>query len=91
MSDLTYDLRSGSPDFVDRLIAATFAGMAIDCIKAGQHGLMMGISKRLLRGRADSRSALGAAPGGHRDDVQRERFRPYYSEKLGFPIFLTRA
>src|ERR1700758_2430561 len=28
--DLTYDLRSGSPDFIDRLVAFTFAGMAMD-------------------------------------------------------------
>src|SRR3954469_20353786 len=30
VSDLTYDLRSGSPDFVDRMVAFTFAGMAMD-------------------------------------------------------------
>ena len=28
VSDLTYDLRSGSADFVDRMVASTFAGMA---------------------------------------------------------------
>ncbi|MCU1263333.1 MAG: pyrophosphate-dependent phosphofructokinase [Bryobacterales bacterium] len=91
VSDLTYDLRSGSPDFVDRLIAATFAGMAVDCIKAGQHGLMMGISH----------GCYAAVPipdpnrGPRRVDINTmynvDRFRPYYSEKLGLPIFLTRA
>ena len=29
VSDLTYDLRSGSADFVDRMVASTFAGMAM--------------------------------------------------------------
>src|SRR5262245_12877820 len=43
VSDLTYELRSGSPDFVDKMIAATFAGMAMDAIEAGQHGLMTAI------------------------------------------------
>ena len=33
VSDLTYDLRSGSPDFVDKMVASTFAGMAVDCIE----------------------------------------------------------
>ena len=44
VSDLTYDLRSGNPDFVDKMVASTFAGMAIDCIHEGKHGVMMGIS-----------------------------------------------
>src|SRR6516162_8614400 len=44
VSDLTYDLRSGSPDFVDRMVAATYAGMAMDAIEAGQHGLMTAIN-----------------------------------------------
>ena len=30
VSDLTYDLRSGTPDFVDKMVASTFAGMALD-------------------------------------------------------------
>ena len=43
VSDLTYDLRSGSADFVDRMVASTFAGMALDAIKEGKHGLMTAI------------------------------------------------
>src|SRR5262249_43600356 len=35
VSDLTYALRSGSPDFVDRMVAAPFAGMAMDAIEEG--------------------------------------------------------
>src|SRR5205823_10787685 len=35
VSDLTYDLRSGSADFVDRMVASTFAGMAMDTIQSG--------------------------------------------------------
>lgn len=44
VSDLTYDLRSGSPDFVDKMVASTFASMAMGCIERGEHGLMMAIS-----------------------------------------------
>src|ERR1700682_3991767 len=31
-SDLTYDLRSGDPDFIDKLVALTFGNMAYDAI-----------------------------------------------------------
>ena len=39
VSDLTYDLRSGSPDFVDKLVAGTFGNMALDAIVEGKSGL----------------------------------------------------
>ena len=34
VSDLTYDLRSGAPDFADKLVATTFGTMAYDAITA---------------------------------------------------------
>ncbi|HEY1217238.1 MAG TPA: 6-phosphofructokinase [Bryobacteraceae bacterium] len=34
VSDLTYDLRSGAPDFIDTLVANTFATMAYDSLKS---------------------------------------------------------
>jgi 6-phosphofructokinase len=91
VSDLTYDLRSGSPDFVDRMVAATFAGMAIDAIEDGKHGLMTAISNGCY--------AMKAIPdpkqGPRRVDVatmyNTDRYRPVYDHKLGLPIFLTRA
>src|ERR1700761_5401494 len=39
VSDLTYDLRGGPPDFVDKMVAATFAGMAIDLMEEGRSGV----------------------------------------------------
>jgi 6-phosphofructokinase len=91
VSDLTYDLRSGSPDFVDRMVAATFAGMAMDAIQEGKHGVMASISNGCF--------ALAAIPdpklGPRHVDVETmyntERYRPTYDQKLGVPIFLTRA
>jgi 6-phosphofructokinase len=91
VSDLTYDLRSGSPDFVDRMVAATFAGMAMDAIEEGKHGLMTAIRHGCY--------AMAAIPdpklGPRRVDVatmyNTERYRPTYDQKLGLPIFLTRA
>ena len=91
VSDLTYDLRSGSPDFVDRMVAATFAGMAVDAIEQGAHGVMTAI--------CEGKFALEPIPdpklGPRRVDVatmyNTDRYRPYYKQKLGLPIFLTRA
>jgi ATP-dependent phosphofructokinase / diphosphate-dependent phosphofructokinase len=91
VSDLTYDLRSGSPDFVDRMVSATFAGMAMDAIAEGKTGLMTAIS--------EGRYTLAAIPdpklGPRHVDVatmyNTERYRPTYDQKLGLPVFLTRA
>ncbi len=45
MSDLTYDLRSGAPDFLDTLVATTFGTMAYDAITSQKSGLMAAISE----------------------------------------------
>src|SRR5581483_4448788 len=45
VSDLTYDLRGGPPDFVDKMVATTFGSMAVDMIKEGKSGLMMAINQ----------------------------------------------
>ena len=91
VSDLTYDLRSGDPDFTDKLVASTFGTMALDAVLEGKSGLMTGISHGCY--------ALVAIPdpklGPRRVDVESmyntERYRPDYSNKLGLPIFLTKA
>ena len=91
VSDLTYELRSGSPDSVDRMVAATFAGMAMDAIAEGKHGLMTAINCGCY--------AMATIPdpklGPRRVDVENmyntERYRPRYDHKLGLPVFLTRA
>ena len=88
VSDLTYDLRSGSADFVDRMVASTFAGMAMDAIEEGKHGLMTAIT--------EGRYALVSIPdpklGPRRVEVatmyNTDRYRPTYDHKLGLPIFL---
>ena len=90
VSDLTYDLRSGSPDFVDRLVAFTFAGMAMDAVQEGRSGLMTAINE----GRYATVPIPDPKLGPRRVDIESmyntERYRPKYEHKLGFPIFLTR-
>jgi len=91
VSDLTYDLRSGSPDFVDKMVAATFAGMAVDCIEAGQHGVMMAISGGCYTAAPIPDPSLGPRKVDVATMYNTDRYRPIYAGKAGLPIFLTRA
>jgi 6-phosphofructokinase len=91
VSDLTYDLRSGSPDFIDKMIATTFASMAIDCISKGESGKMMGISHGCYAAVPIPDPKLGPRKVDLETMYNRDRYRPSYADKLGIPIFLTRA
>ena len=91
VSDLTYDLRSGDPDFIDKLVAMTFANMAYDALLEGKTGLMAA----LVDGRYDLVPIPDPKLGPRRLDVastyNTERYRPIYANKRGMPIFLNRA
>ncbi len=52
VSDLTYDLRSGDPDFVDKLVALTFGNMAFDAVLERQSRPDVRSSRGPLRPRA---------------------------------------
>jgi 6-phosphofructokinase 1 len=91
VSDLTYDLRSGAPDFVDKLVASTFGTMALDCVLENRHGLMAAI----VDGKYDMVPIPDPKLGPRKVDIENmyntERYRPNYANKSGLPIFLTRA
>jgi ATP-dependent phosphofructokinase / diphosphate-dependent phosphofructokinase len=91
VSDLTYDLRSGSPDFVDKMVASTFASMAMDCIQQGQHGVMMAISHGCYQAVPIPDPKLGPRKVDVENMYNTRRYRPNYANKMGLPIFLTRA
>jgi 6-phosphofructokinase 1 len=90
-SDLTYELRSGDPDFIDKLVALTFGNMAYDAILEGKTGLM----PALVEGRYDLVPIPDAQLGPRKLDVastyNTERYRPIYANKRGLPIFLNLA
>src|SRR6516164_5655725 len=90
-SDLTYDLRSGDPDFVDKLVGLTFGNMAYDAMLDGKTGLM----SALVDGRYDLVPIPDPALGPRKLDVatmyNTERYRPMYANKRGLPVFLQRA
>ena len=91
VSDLTYDLRSGSPDFVDKLVANTFAGMGVDCVLQNLTGLMMAIHGGCYAAVPIPDPKLGPRKVDVATMYNTERYRPTYNEKMGLPIFLTRA
>jgi len=91
VSDLTYDLRSGFPDFLDKLVAATYGTMALDAVLDGASGVMTA----LVDGKYDLVPIPAPDRGPRKVDVKSmyntERYRPLYADKRGKPIFLTRA
>src|SRR5262245_37330808 len=91
VSDLTYDLRSGDPDFVDKLVSLTFGNMAYDAIMDGKTGLM----SALVKGCYELVPIPGPNLGPRKLDVatmyNTERYRPMYANKRGLPVFLQRA
>jgi 6-phosphofructokinase 1 len=90
VSDLTYDLRSGDPDFVDKLVACTFGNMAMDALEEGRSGLMTGI----VNGCFDLVEIPDPKLGPRKVDVatmyNTERYRPSYNNKRGLPVFLSK-
>jgi 6-phosphofructokinase 1 len=89
VSDLTYDLRSGAPDFADTMVATTFATMAYDAFTNGKHGFMTAINegKFSLEGIPDPK--LGPRKVDVANMYNTERYRPTYAGKEGLPLFLT--
>ena len=91
VSDLTYDLRSGEPDFLDKMIAYTFASMAIECMADGGRGRMMAIRNGRYTDTDIPDSKLGPRTLDAETMYNSKRFRPHYSGKNSLPVFLTRA
>jgi 6-phosphofructokinase len=91
VSDLTYDLRSGDPDFIDKLVALTFGNMAYDAMLDGKTGVM----SALVGGCYELVPIPDPKLGPRKLDVatmyNTERYRPIYANKRGLPVFLNRA
>jgi ATP-dependent phosphofructokinase / diphosphate-dependent phosphofructokinase len=88
-SDLTYDLRSGDPDMLDKMVATTFANIAMDMIRDGRFGQITAVQG----GKYAQAPLPDPRLGPRRVDVARlynaERFRPQYSNRLGDPLLLS--
>ena len=91
VSDLTYDLRSGEPDFVDKLVASTFGTMAFDAVLAGPERPDGGARRRAVRPGAHPRpEARARARWTSPPCTTPSGYRPNYANKLGLPVFLNR-
>jgi 6-phosphofructokinase 1 len=90
VSDLTYDLRGGEPDFIDKLVANTFGTMAFEAVLEGKSGLMAAVQS----GCYTMAKIPDPKQGPRRVEVETmyntERYRPAYTNKAGLPLFLTR-
>ena len=88
-SDLTYDLRSGDPDALDKIVAITYANVAMDLVRDGARGRLVAVQD----GKYTHAPLPESKAGPRKVDVARmynaDRFRPRYSGKLGFPLFLS--
>ena len=73
------------------MVASTFASMAMDCVQQGQHGVMMAISDGCYAGVPIPDPKLGPRKVDLETMYNTRRYRPNYANKLGLPIFLTRA
>ncbi len=90
VSDLTYELRSGEPDFVDKMIATTFGNMALDCLAENVSGVMMAIQNGCYVRAEIPDPALGPRKVDVATMYNTERYRPNYANKTGLPLFLSR-
>jgi 6-phosphofructokinase len=91
VSDLTYDLRSGEPDFTDKLIAATFGNLALDAVLAGKSGVMAALVEGCYNLAPIPDPALGPRKVDVATMYNTDRYRPNYGTKLGLPIFLNKT
>jgi 6-phosphofructokinase len=91
VSDLTYDLRSGEPDFVDKMIATTFGNMALESVVRGESGRMAALTGGCYAMVPIPDPKLGPRKVDVETMYNTQRYRPSYSNKTGIPIFLTRA
>ncbi len=89
VSDLTYDLRSGEPDSIDQLVAITFANIAVDLIRDGISGRMVGIQRGCYAHVPLPDLSLGARKVDVATMYNIERYRPNYASKLGLPLLFS--
>jgi 6-phosphofructokinase 1 len=90
VSDLTYDLRSGEPDFLDKLVASTYGTLALDAILERKSGLMSALVEGTYQLVPLPDPKLGARKVDVASMYNTDRYRPLYANKLGMPIFLNR-
>ncbi|MFQ5877731.1 MAG: 6-phosphofructokinase [Acidobacteriota bacterium] len=87
MQDLTYDLRSGAPDGIDKIVANTFGALAVELLAGGHTGRMVCMQAGVY-GHTDlpdpARGARTIDVAAHYDA---DKFRPKFTGLMGKPLF----
>lgn len=91
ISDLTYELRSGAPDFIDKLVAGTFGNMAFDSIIENRSNVMTAIVGGCFAMMPIPDPKLGPRNVDVAGMYDAAECRPNYSNKMGMPVFLARV
>lgn len=87
VQDITYDLRSGSPDAIDKIVANTFGTLAVELMSKGMTDQMVCLRNGTYTHAALPDPALGARTVDVGTYYDAERFRPTFARELGRPIF----
>ncbi len=87
MQDITYDLRSGNPDALDKIVATNFGALAVELIAQGKTDMMLCIRDGVYAHTALPDPALGARTVDVAACYDARRFRPLFTRGLGRPIF----
>ncbi len=87
IQDITYDLRSGNPDALDKIVATTFGALAVELISQGITDQMVCIREGTYAHTALPDPALGARTVDVSACYDTRRFRPLFTRGLGRPIF----
>src|SRR2546426_1898260 len=87
MQDVTYDLRSGNPDAIDKILANTFGTLAAQLIAEGKTGQMVCVQSGVYSHTALPDPAQGARTVDIPTHYDMKRFRPNFTGLLGKPIF----
>jgi 6-phosphofructokinase 1 len=86
--DITYDLRSGDPDALDKIVANAFGTLAVELIAQGKSGRMVCLQGGVYGHAAlpdPGRGARTVDVAAHYDSA---RFRPRFTGLLGKPLFI---
>ena len=76
-------------DAIDQLVAITFANIAVDLLRDGVYGRMVGVQNGCYAHAPLPASSLGARKVDIANLYNTERYRPNYTSKLGAPLLFN--
>jgi 6-phosphofructokinase 1 len=85
--DVTYDLRSGDPDALDKIVANTFGALAVELIAQDKTDQMVCLQDGVYSHTALPAKARGARTVDVDTYYDKERFRPRFTGRFGKPVF----